>query len=88
MGLLGVHLYWDGDDRLRQVNDRATGTTVFTARYAEDGLRVQKQDTCGTVLQTHDFSWDPFGLLHENNPTTGVATTYTLGFAQRQVEGR
>jgi RHS repeat-associated protein len=41
---------------------------------------VQKQDTRGALgLQTHNFSWGPGGLLHEDNPTT----VYTPGFGHR-----
>jgi hypothetical protein len=41
---------WDGDDRLRTVNEGAT--TRFSALYNGDGLRVQKTDTRGTGRPT------------------------------------
>jgi RHS repeat-associated protein len=78
-GLRQVYdLLWDGDDRLRLVQE--SGVTRFSALYNGDGLRVQKQDTRGALgLQTHNFSWGPGGLLHEDNPTT----VYTPGFGHR-----
>ena len=60
---------WDGDDRLRQVNDHATSSLFFSALYDGDGLRVKKTDTRGALgLQVNDFSYGPQGLLWSSNP--------------------
>jgi hypothetical protein len=62
----GLHqdldLLWDGDDRIRQVNDRPTATMLFSPLYDGDGIRVKKTDTRGGLgLQVHDFSYGPGG---------------------------
>jgi RHS repeat-associated protein len=68
---------WDGDDRLRLVNEG--GTKRFSGLYDGDGLRVKKEDTRAGALQTHNYSYSPYGLMHESNPTT----VYTPGFGHR-----
>jgi RHS repeat-associated protein len=70
---------WDGADRLREVKEGingATPTTVFTALYDGDGLRVSKWDA---VTGQHNYTWGPGGLLQDSYDTT----TYTPGLAQR-----
>jgi hypothetical protein len=68
---------WNADDRLRTVQE--AGVTRFSALYDGDGLRVQKSDTRSGVLQSHNYSYGPGGLMHEDNPTT----VYTPGFGHR-----
>jgi YD repeat-containing protein len=68
---------WDADDRLRTVQE--AGTTRFSALYNGDGIRVQKSDTRSGTLQSHNYSYGPGGLMHEDNPTT----VYTPGFGHR-----
>ena len=65
---------WDGDDRLRQVNERATNR--FTASYDGGGDRISKTDSWSG---THNYSWGPGGLLADSSGST----TYTPGFSQR-----
>lgn len=60
-------LWWDGADKLRKatdINDPADPTPFFTATYNGDGIRTKKQDMRGGVLQAHDTTWGPTGLLH------------------------
>jgi RHS repeat-associated protein len=75
------YFWWDGADRLRKVttaND-PNSTAVFTAKYNSDGLRVNKtEDRSGSTVN-HDFTWSPFGLLHDSHETT----FYTPGFGHR-----
>jgi hypothetical protein len=73
-----LDLLWDGADRLRQVKDRDTGSTLFTATYDGDGRRVSKWDAW---TGQHDYTWGPDGLLHDSN--NGNPIVYTPGLAQR-----
>jgi hypothetical protein len=80
-GLLqDLDVLWDGDDRLRQVNNHATSSLFFSALYDGDGVRVKKTDTRGALgLQVNDFSHGPTGLLWSSNPNT----VHTPGFGHR-----
>jgi hypothetical protein len=57
-----------------------SSATLVSASYNGDGIRVKKTDTRGALgLQVHDYSYSPFGLMHESNPNT----VYTPGFGHR-----
>jgi hypothetical protein len=61
-----LDFYWDGDDRLREVQDHDSAALFFRAWYDGAGLRVKKTDTRGALgLQVHDYSYGPMGLLWE-----------------------
>src|SRR5215218_6595406 len=54
-----LDLLWDGDDRLRTVNDHATSALFFSALYDGDGTRVKKTDKRAGVLTVNDYSYRP-----------------------------
>jgi RHS repeat-associated protein len=80
-----LKLFWDADDRLRQVQqwDGTAWPTVLSAAYDGDGLRSSKTETWPGLsggTQTHTYSWGPGGVMHD---TANGGTSYTPGLAQR-----
>ncbi|MFC7441143.1 DNRLRE domain-containing protein [Laceyella putida] len=72
----GKHTYvWDAGDRLVEVKDKATGTTIATYDYDEDGRRVRS--TVGGKVTNYYYDGETNRVLYETDGNNALTRYYT-----------